>query len=206
MFSINIVKQAGTFLLKKAWTVKDGETIALLGASGSGKTMTLKCIAGLIKPDKGLIKMDDVTYFNAEAGINIPPQKREVGYVPQQYALFPHLDVEANVSFGLKGIEKEQRRQIVNELLLSAGLEKMSKRYPSHLSGGEKQRVALVRALAAKPSILLLDEPFAAVDSFRKKVLREELKAFLAECSIPAVLVSHDERDVEALESRVVLY
>ncbi len=206
MLNINIVKQAGTFLLHKTWAVKSGEIIALLGSSGSGKTMTLKCIAGLLKPDEGLIKVDDMIYFHFDADINMPPQERNVGYVPQQYALFPHLDVEANVSFGLKGMKKEKRRQIVGELLSSAGLEKLSKRYPSHLSGGERQRVALVRALAARPRVLLLDEPFAAVDSYRKKTLREELKGFLNEYRVPVVLVSHDERDIEALECKVVLY
>jgi len=143
------------------------QTTGLLGASGCGKSMTLKCIAGIEKPDSGVIMLNDKILFDSTKKINIPPQERNTGYLFQNYALFPNMTTLQNISIGLK-LPKHERDKIVKEKITKFGLSGLENRYPNQLSGGQQQRVALARILAKEPDILMLDEPFSALDSFLK--------------------------------------
>ena len=150
--SVDIEKKLGNFHLKVKFEAEN-EVLALLGASGCGKSMTLKCIAGIERPDQGRIILDGVTLFDAEKKIDLPPQKRKVGYLFQQYALFPNMTVEQNIACGVRG--KERKTQIVAEMLRLMELEGMEKKRPHQLSGGQQQRVALARILVNEPEVLL---------------------------------------------------
>ena len=217
---VDIEKRLGSFHLRAKLEV-EGEKLALLGASGCGKSMTLKCIAGIEKPDKGRIVLDGVTLFDSEQHINLPPQKRRVGYLFQQYALFPSMTAEQNILCALTCSSREDRKkqrfalfptmtaeqnirsalpqssrkekkQELQELIRRFRLEGLEKKLPSQLSGGQQQRVALARILASKPKAILLDEPFSALDSFLKWNLEAELSELLADFPGPILWVSHD--------------
>lgn len=178
------------------------EPVALIGPNGSGKTTLLRTIAGAYRPDAGRIRIDGDTLFDSDAGVDAPPEARRVGYVPQGYGLFPHLTVLDNVAFGWRAGSKptkEQRRARAAELLDRVGCSALAHRRPAGLSGGEQQRVALARALAVQPGILLLDEPLAALDARARRVVRSYLAEYLAGRKGPALVVSHDARDVRAL-------
>ncbi len=176
---------------------------ALYGPSGAGKTLTLQAIAGLLRPTRGHIRLDGRTLFDSAAGINVPTPQRRVGYLPQNYALFPHLSVQENIAFGLKSWRK--RRLLATEhahiqtLLDSFGLAALAHSRPATLSGGQQQRVALARALACQPQVLLLDEPFAALHPALRQSLREELAQVRRQWGIPALMITHDVDDVLAL-------
>jgi molybdate transport system ATP-binding protein len=178
------------------------EPVALIGPNGSGKTTLLRTIAGAYRPDVGRIQVGGEMHFDSGTGVDAPPEARRVGYVPQGYGLFPHLTVLDNVAFGwLAGSAptKEARRAHATELLQRVGCAALAHRRPAGLSGGEQQRVALARALAVQPGILLLDEPLAALDSRARRVVRDYLAEYLAGRRGPALVVSHDARDVRAL-------
>jgi len=180
----------------------DEEPVALIGPNGSGKTTLLRTIAGAYRPDAGRIRIGDETLFDSDAGVDAPPEARRVGYVPQGYGLFPHLTVLDNVAFGWLGgapLSKEERRARASQLLDHVGCGALAHRRPTGLSGGEQQRVALARALAVQPGILLLDEPLAALDARARRVVRSYLAEYLAGRKGPALVVSHDVRDVRAL-------
>ena len=168
---------------------------ALVGPSGSGKTLTLRAVAGVFTPDAGRIVLDDETLFDSERGIDLPPQARRVGYVPQQYALFPHLNVQDNVGFGLRNVDADARRKRVGGLLELVGLTGLERRRPSQLSGGQQQRVALARALIVRPRILLLDEPFSALDAGIRQPLRTSLLELQQTLGFRVLLVTHDPAD-----------
>ena len=172
------------------------ETVALVGPSGAGKTTVLRAIAGLIEPTRRLVAANGEVWFDSERGINRRPEERAVGYVFQEYALFPHLSVERNVGFsgGDSG-----------DLLERLGIGELAKAKPSELSGGERQRVALARALARKPRILLLDEPMAALDPHTRGRVRAELRTLLRELGLPSILVTHDFLDAAALADRIAV-
>lgn len=171
------------------------ETFALVGPSGSGKTTVLRAIAGLRRPDRGRIAASGRAWLDTAAGVDLPPERRSVGLVFQEYALFPHLSVRANVAFG--------GRERVDELLARFGIGHLADARPGVISGGERQRVALARALARDPAVLLLDEPLSALDAHTRAVVRAELGEVLAEVALPALLVTHDFRDAAALAHRV---
>ncbi|SDN95658.1 molybdate transport system ATP-binding protein [Rhodoferax sp. OV413] len=176
---------------------------ALYGPSGAGKTLTLQAIAGLLRPSRGHIRIDGRTLFDSAAGIDVPASQRRVGYLPQNYALFPHLSVRQNIGFGLtswrkRRLSSEEQSQ-VQSLLDSFGLNAMADSRPSSLSGGQQQRVALARALACAPQVLLLDEPFAALHPSLRLNLREELAQARRQWGIPALMITHDVEDVLAL-------
>ncbi len=172
-----------------------GLHLGIFGASGSGKSMTLKCIAGIIDPDEGRIVLNDKILFDSEKNINIKPQKRNIGYLFQNYALFPHLTVEDNITISLNG-KKEDTRPKLEEMIKLFKLEGLERKYPKQLSGGQQQRVALARAIIKNPDILILDEPFSALDSHLKESLEVELFELLKTYNKEVVLVTHNREEV----------
>jgi ABC-type sulfate/molybdate transport systems ATPase subunit len=171
------------------------ETVALVGPSGAGKTTVLRAVAGLRRPDRGRITLGDRPWFDAARRIDLAPEERSVGLVFQEYALFPHMTVRANVAFG--GGAR------VDDLLERFHIVALAGEKPAALSGGERQRVALARALARDPAVLLLDEPLAALDAHTRHIVRDELQELLGELALPALLVTHDFRDAAALADRI---
>ena len=184
--------------------VKRGITV-LFGPSGAGKSMTLQCVAGLVRPDSGRIALGNRVLYDSQIGVNLSPQGRRVGYVPQDYALFPHLNVAKNIAFGLRGLSRRQMESVVDEMLLLMELDGLGGRNPSHLSGGQQQRVALARALAPRPEILLLDEPFAALDAPVRAELRQALKDLQQRFKIPTLLVTHDLSEASFCGDQIVV-
>lgn len=190
--TVRIQKRYGDFRLDVDLTAETGRALALLGASGCGKSVTLKCIAGIDRPDRGRIELDGRVLFDSEAGIDLPPQRRRVGFLFQSYALFPHMTVERNVAVCLGRLDRKRRWTRTAELLALLRLEDQAALYPRQLSGGQQQRAALARILAAEPRALLLDEPFSALDSFLKWQLEQELREMLDRFPGPVIWVSHD--------------
>ena len=164
----------------------------LFGPSGCGKTTVLRCLAGLERPEEGLIQFGEETWFDAQQGVCLSPQQRGIGLVFQDYALFPHLTVEGNVGYGLHRLSRGERRKQVGEMLDRFDLIQVARQHPRQLSGGQQQRVALARALVRRPRLLLLDEPLSALDNALREALRGELRHWLARCEIPVLLVTHD--------------
>ena len=187
---VNIEKRLRDFTLAAQFTLRD-TTLALLGASGSGKSMTLKCIAGLERPDRGQIVLNGRTLFDSAKGINLPPQARSVGYLFQNYALFPNMTVRENIIFALDGTREEKER-IFKENVARFSLEGLENAYPAGLSGGQQQRVAFARILARGADVLLLDEPLSALDTHLKWQIELALREILAMQDISAILVTHD--------------
>lgn len=205
MLTIDIKKKLPEFRLEAAFRL-DHEIMAILGPSGCGKTMTLKCIAGLVKPDEGLITLDDRAWFDSRQHIDLAAQKRRVGFVFQNYALFPHMSVYDNVAFGLRGRPAAEVKEQVNRILAKLGIIKLSNRFPNRLSGGQQQRVALARALAGEPEVLLLDEPFSALDSMVKRRLEDELLRLQDYYPGHILYVTHNLEEAYRLSSRMAIY
>lgn len=193
------------FTLDVAFETSASGITALFGPSGAGKSLTLRHVAGLERPDRGSIRLGDRTLVDVAAAVFVRPQERRIGLVFQEYALFPHLDVRANIAFGLHAWGREPRDRRVRELLELVGLEGYDGRKPRSLSGGERQRVALARALAPEPELLLLDEPFAALDFRVRGDLRRALAEIQRHTSVPMILVTHALDDVRALADTLVL-
>src|SRR5262247_3017741 len=179
MMHVALRKAYPGFTLDVTWDAGN-EVVALFGPSGAGKTLTLQCLAGLIRPDAGRIVVDDRVLFDSAAGVDLPPQHRRVGYVFQGYALFPHLTVGQNVAFGLRDRPRAARLARAAEVMERLGLGGLAHRRTGELSGGQRQRVALGRALAIDPALLLLDEPLSALDAPLRRSLRDELRALLS--------------------------
>jgi molybdate transport system ATP-binding protein len=196
--------KGGAFNLEVRFTTENGITI-LFGPSGSGKTTTLRAIAGIIKPDEGSITVSDRSFFDSATGIDISIQKRRVGYVFQDYALFPHLTAEQNVSYGIKDHSKAKRDEAARTVLALFKIDHIRHRYPENMSGGEQQRVALARALASDPAIVLLDEPLSAVDVETRSGLLDEIATAQARVGIPFVYVTHNTAEAIRLGSQVVI-
>ncbi len=186
----------------------DATRLVLFGPSGAGKSLTLKAIAGLLRPDSGRIAFAGDALFDSRAGIDLPAGERHFGYLFQEYALFPHLTVRQNIAFGLdKGLLNPRRRvasAAVDRWLEALELTSLDDRYPDQLSGGQRQRTALARTLAAEPRALLLDEPFAALDTPLRLKMRDELRELQARLALPMLLITHDEADIEAFADEVV--
>lgn len=191
--SVNIQKRLGGFHLEVQFETEEG-VLALLGASGCGKSVTLRCIAGIMTPDEGRIELDGVTLFDSAAGINLPPQRRRTGYLFQQYALFPNMTVRQNIAAVIQNRACRQAR--TGDLLRRFCLEDAAELRPRQLSGGQQQRAALARILAAEPRAILLDEPLSALDSFLKRQLELELAETLEHFQGTALWVSHDREEV----------
>jgi len=169
--------------------------VLVAGPNGAGTSTLLRLLLGVLSPDEGRIKLDKRVLFDAERGIDIAAEDRELGYLPQDYALFPHLDVMGNVTFGLARLRRDERERRASEWLERLGVAHLSRRFPAGLSGGERQRVALARALARNPRALLLDEPFASLDPVARRELRAALRSWFLEWRLPALIVSHDPAD-----------
>lgn len=191
----------GGFGLEVDFEVPPGITV-LFGPSGAGKSTTLSIIAGLIAPESGRVQLDDEVWFDTNTRLSAPPERRRVGYVFQGLALFPHLNVRDNVAFGARGPDREARRGAASQWLRKLELEALADRRPTGLSGGEAQRVALARAFASEPRVLLLDEPFAALDRARRQALAEVVRAYVQDAGIPAIHVTHALEEAEALADR----
>lgn len=196
MLTVQIQKQLSHFALDVDFNVND-EIVVLFGPSGSGKTTILNCIAGLSKPDEGIIRYNHMTFFQ-NGKTNVPTQKRRVGYLFQDYALFPHMTVWNNIKYGMK--EEQFAKQLMKEL----HIEHLHNEYPRHISGGEKQRVAIARALATEPNILLLDEPFSALDDDTRQNSQEELLRIHKLWKIPVIVVTHNRTEAVKLGNRIL--
>ena len=203
--SVHIKKTAGDFKVSIDLEHPEGIT-GIWGASGCGKSMTLKCIAGIIKPDEGSIVLNGKVLFDSEKKINLKPQERNVGYLFQNYALFPNMSVEQNILCGLsKEKEKSVRRTKMEEMLKVMELTACRKLYPHQLSGGQQQRCALARMLVSQPELLLLDEPFSALDSYLREQLQTQVRAILERFGKDVLMVSHSRDEVYYLCNQVAI-
>ena len=205
----NVTKRFGKFVAgdNLNLTIPTRSFITLLGPSGCGKTTTLRMIAGLETPTEGEIIIDGVTVFSSEKGINVPPNKRDVGFLFQNYALWPHMTVYQNIAFGLENLkwDKQRIRQRVDELLAMLKIEEFEKRYPSELSGGQQQRVAIARTLAPNPKVLFMDEPLSNLDAKLRTEMRTELKRLHIDTDSTFVYVTHDQLEAMTLSTKVCL-
>ena len=198
-----------SFHLRSAFEAS-GHAVVLFGPSGSGKTLTLQAIAGLVPPTGGRIELEGRALFDSRAGVDLAPRQRGLGYLFQDYALFPHMSVAGNVGFGLRPqwpgrLSQEETGQVM-DMLTNFGLAHLANERPERLSGGQRQRVALARAMMARPSALLLDEPFSALDPILRVRMRRELAATLERFALPVVLITHDPDDVAAFAKTLVVY
>ena len=177
----------------------------LFGPSGSGKTTILRCIAGLEQPEEGTISVGDELWFDAANRVTVPPQARRLGYMAQDYALFPNYTVEGNVAYGLTGLSSQEKKRRVDEVLHLLQIESMAQQKPTQLSGGQQQRVALARAIARRPRLLLLDEPLSALDAPMRARLCKDLRTLLTQLAIPSVVVTHDWTEALALGDQMAV-
>jgi len=201
-FKKKLLGAHGEFTLEAQLCIGQGEFASLFGESGAGKTTLLRCLAGLLEPDEGTIRVNDVVWFDSAKRIRLPVQQRRVGYMFQDYALFPNMTVRGNLEFALR---KGADRQRVSELLEMMALGELQHRKPNTLSGGQQQRVALARALAAESHLLLLDEPFSALDQETKVRLQDEVLRLQRHFGLTTVMVSHDVSEVYRLSRRVLI-
>ena len=199
-FDVHVRKRLGTFQLDVKFESSARSTV-IYGASGAGKSLTLQAIAGLLKPDEGHVRVDGLTLYDSGTRVALPARQRGLGYLFQDYALFPLLTVRQNIAFGLQRGWLNPRRNVsdpaVEHWLRLLELESVAEHKPAELSGGQRQRAALARALVNKPRALLLDEPFSALDPALRSRLRDELQAMLGRIDVPLLMVSHDPEDLE---------
>lgn len=207
MLEVDVKKRLRDFDLEVTTQIAEGEILMLVGDNGCGKTTLLNMIAGLIEPDTGMIALDGRPLFDSGLKIDITPERRNIGYVFQSYALFPHMSVYDNVAFGLR-TRKLSRKEIdllVRDHLTAAGLWEIRNARAVDISGGQKQRVALARALIIEPDILLLDEPLSALDVRKQAEMRKDLRERIHSCGVPSIIVTHDLRDVASIGDRACL-
>lgn len=205
----NVTKRFGKFTAveKLDLTIADGGFVTLLGPSGCGKTTTLRMIAGLESPTEGEILINGKPVFSSSKGIDISPNKRDVGFLFQNYALWPHMTVEQNISFGLENLkwDKQKIQARVDELLMTLKIDSLGKRYPNELSGGQQQRVAIARTLATGPKVLFMDEPLSNLDAKLRTEMRSELKRLHTETDSTFVYVTHDQLEAMTLSTKTCL-
>ena len=200
--TVDIGKTLGAFELNMQFA-SEGGILALLGASGCGKSMTLKCIAGVMQPDRGHIELDGRVLYDSAKRISLPPQQRKVGYLFQQYALFPNMTVRQNIACGVR--DKKRRQEAVPPMIARMRLEGLEEKRPAQLSGGQQQRVALARILVNEPDLLLLDEPFSALDSHLRFQMEHEVRQVIRSFRKPVILVSHNRDEVYRLSERIAI-
>jgi len=200
---VDIKKRLKGFSLNVAFTIDD-EYLGILGASGSGKSMTLKCIAGVETPDEGRIELNGKVLFDSAKRINLKPQERNIGYLFQNYALFPHMTVEENIGIGLRLPQKE-KKQKVKEMIEAFRLQGLETKYPNQISGGQQQRVALARCIVYKPEVLMLDEPFSALDTHLRDQLQLEVLELLKLYQGGVLMVSHSRDEIYRLCKKLVI-
>lgn len=204
MIKMNFHKKLPSFELRIDLAL-DNRILAIVGPSGAGKTTLLQCVAGLKKPTGGEIKIGDKVVFSSEQRICVPTRQRRIGYVFQDYALFPHMTVEQNILYGKQKKERSAERKLaVNDILETLKMGHLKSRYPMEISGGEKQRVALARALMTEPELMLLDEPLSALDQNTRDKLQQELLKVQNQWRIPFILVTHDMREAEILGDQII--
>jgi molybdate transport system ATP-binding protein len=203
--SVKLLKKVKGFILDVEWKIGN-ELAILFGYSGSGKSLTLQCVAGLMQPDEGFIRSNGDLFFDNTLEINVPPQKRSFGYVFQDRVLFPHMTVRGNIAYGLKGLRPSEIKDKVGEMMNLFHLQGLEDKFPSEISGGQKQRVALARALIRRPKALLLDEPFSALDSPIRLEMRRLLKDIRNDFDIPVVLVTHDVIEAYTMADKIIVY
>jgi molybdate transport system ATP-binding protein len=203
--SVRLKKKINGFALDVSWEISD-ELGVLLGCSGSGKSMTLQMITGLMRPDEGFVRSGAKTCFDSSEGIDTSPQCRNFGYVFQDLALFPHMTVIKNILFGASGVPKHEKLARAREMMKAFKLTGLENRYPSEISGGQKQRVAFARALIRRPDVLLLDEPFSALDQPLRIEMRSFLKEVRSQFEIPVIFVTHDFNEAAFLADKIIVY
>ena len=201
-----INKKLHTFELDVDFSI--GRELAVIeGPSGAGKTTILNCISGTRKPDDGVITVGGKELFHKEKKINVPAEKRNIGYLFQNYALFPNMTVKDNILYGIKNKDKSSRKELLEYaeyMMETLGIVQLADRKPGKISGGEKQRTALARALVTKPSLMLLDEPFSALDGKTKEIVYEEFQAVKETLKIPMILITHDHRESELFADKII--
>lgn len=206
MLEVSITNTTGDFKLHSEFTAGN-EIVGILGPSGCGKSMTLGCIAGLVVPDKGHIRLNGRELFDSQTKLHVPPRHRKIGYVFQHYALFPHLTVAQNIAYGVHRVPRKERQEHIQHMIQKMHLDGLHNRYPSQLSGGQQQRVALARTLITNPELLLLDEPFSAVDNHVKSYLEQELLQLIHNHYTGTVLlVTHNIDEAYRLCNRIIIY
>jgi molybdate transport system ATP-binding protein len=190
----------------------DHGVLVIQGESGAGKTTILNCISGLTTPDEGRISVEDRIVFDSSAGIDIPTRLRNIGYLFQSYALFPNMTVHQNITYGIKNKpeykdkdKKEELLRYADHVMETFGIAHLKKKHPNRISGGEKQRAALSRAIVAKPSLLLLDEPFSALDQQTKEIVYQQFALFKKNFQIPTILITHDAKESEMFADHRIL-
>ena len=203
--SVKIRKRFGAFSLSVSFSAEDG-VLGLLGASGCGKSLTLRCIAGIETPDEGRIVLGDRVLFDSEARINLAPQKRRVGYLFQQYALFPTMTVEKNIEAGALHLPRADRRKAVGDMMERMQISDLRGKLPAQLSGGQQQRAALARILINGPEVLLLDEPFSALDAHLRDRMEQEVMGVVRAFGGVTVLVSHSRDEIYRMADRIAVY
>ncbi|MFR5544050.1 sulfate/molybdate ABC transporter ATP-binding protein [uncultured Intestinibacter sp.] len=202
---VDIEKDLGSFKLKVKFEQEDG-IVGLLGQSGCGKSMTLRCIAGIVKPDKGKIISNGKVFFDSEKKINLTPQQRNIGFLFQNYALFPHMSVKQNIQLGIEKLSKEEKDEITKKYLKKFRLAGFEDRYPWQLSGGQQQRIALARALCLNPDILILDEPFSALDYHLRSNMENELCEILKDFDGNVLFVTHDISEAYRISDDIIVF
>jgi molybdate transport system ATP-binding protein len=205
MLEVRVKRKLSGFSLDVSFSL-DQEILTILGPSGSGKTMTLQSIAGLIRPDEGYIRFNERVVLDTAKGINVPTRTRKVGFVFQNYALFPHLTVNQNIAYGIRHLETAEIKSRVGGMLEKMNIQKLEERYPRQLSAGQQQRVAIARALAPEPEVLLLDEPFSALDSLVRERLQLQLQALQSFYKGNILFVTHDLQEGYKLSSRIAVF
>jgi molybdate transport system ATP-binding protein len=205
VLSVDFEKRLGDFHLRPRFDA-ESELVVLLGPSGSGKSLTLRAIAGLLPPDSGRIELPQGLVFDSARNVDVQPQERSVGYVVQNLALFPHMTVAENIAFAIAGWPRPEREARLRELVELLGLQGLEARLPNAISGGQQQRTALGRALAARPRVLLLDEPFSALDSQVRSALRREVARLQRQLGLLTLFVTHDLQEAFALGDRIAVY
>lgn len=203
--SVSIKNRMNGFTLDVSWEMRN-ELAVLFGYSGAGKSLTLQMIAGLMRPDSGNISFNGRVFFDDTTGVNLPPQQRSLGYVFQHLALFPHMTVKGNVLYGGAGLNGDEKERRCADLLAAFGLSGLENKLPSEISGGQKQRAAFARALIRRPNVLLLDEPFSALDIPLRREMGDFLREVRNEFGVPIVLVTHDPSEARDLAGRIIVY